>query len=212
MQWNPPYPDVLIIANGKFPSFSLEERLSRRKQTIIAVDGGTHFCAENNIIPDLITGDFDSVSPEVLIKYHDVMQLPTPDQNKSDLEKALEFIFSFSVGRVTVWGATGVRMDHTLANISLLARYPGKLFYETDEEECFALSGVTEISCKVGQRLSLIPLGLVKGVHSRGLEWELQGSDMSCHFFSLSNVCAKERVEISCGEGNLIACLEKQRN
>lgn len=211
MQWNPPYPDVIIIANGKFPSFSLVEELSHTNYTIIAVDGGSHFCAKNNIIPDLITGDFDSTSLEVLEKFHDVMKLSTPSQDKSDLEKTLEFIFSYSVRKVAVWGATGGRMDHTLANICLLARYPGKLFYESEEETCFVLSAVNQISCEVGQRLSLIPLGLVRGVRSKGLQWELKENDMNQLFFSLSNVCVVEKVEISLIDGDLIACLEKMR-
>lgn len=64
----------------------------------ITVDGGTdswlQFCSENNIenkIPDLITGDLDSVNPANLEKFTKLGSkvIRTPDQNETDFTKAL---------------------------------------------------------------------------------------------------------------------------
>lgn len=209
MKWTPRYPDLLIIANGKFPFFSLLEGLQSDRVTIVAVDGGVNFCAEANIIPDLIMGDFDSALPAVLEKYRDVPQLYAPNQDKSDLEKVLEFLSPSSMNKMTVWGATGGRVDQTLANICLLTRYPEKVIYEGEEDICFALCRKSRIDCQIGQRISLMPIGLVKEARSSGLKWELGGKEMDCHFFALSNVCMSETVEIVFQEGHLIVCLEK---
>lgn len=51
---------------------------------------------ENFLLPNIISGDFDSVKPEVLefYKQKDTLIVHTPDQNKNDFYKALEVLIS----------------------------------------------------------------------------------------------------------------------
>lgn len=205
-----PYPDFLIVANGEFPSVALFREILKIPRALVAVDGGLHFYSQISCYPDLITGDFDSAPRELLDRYRHIPQVTTPDQEKTDLEKALELVFAYSPSSVTVCGALGKRVDHTMANLNLLARYPDQLVYETDWETCFALPHYIHINTEEGQRISLMPIGSVKCVNSRGLKWELREDDMDSHAFGLSNQSMGKSIEIEKKDGHLILCLHRK--
>ncbi|MCH9627586.1 MAG: hypothetical protein S4CHLAM2_12270 [Chlamydiales bacterium] len=197
---------IVIVANGQPPAPVFLQTLVQKSQKLVAVDGGLLACERADLTPDLIMGDFDSVSPELLKKYDHVQQIHTPDQNKNDLEKTLDYLAPFH--SVTVCGAVGKRLDHTLSNLYLLCRYPGKMVFESDNERCFVLEKSTTLTCKVGQTLSLFPLGEpVQGVTSKGLQWELSDVTLDKHFVSISNKCEQQEVSITYKEGALIAIL-----
>lgn len=200
----------LVVANGEPPSFQLLQSLLRQKCTLVAVDGGLFTCLQYSLEPQLLMGDFDSVSEEKRQEFSFISQIHTPDQNKSDLEKTLAHLLTLTTQEITVCGALGKRLDHTLANICLLSRYPGKVKFETDTETCFALLKSNILTCQIGQTLSLIPLSTcVSGVNTQGLEWELKNAVLDKCFFSISNVCAETQVTIELEEGDLIACLAR---
>lgn len=201
-----------MIANGEAPSHALFFSVYDEKKTVVAVDGGLRACQHLGISPHLIVGDFDSAPPELRALFPHAFQKHTPDQSKSDLEKTLEFLFSFPLQSVMVLGALGKRFDHTLANTCLLCRYPEKVVFATENERCFALLPTCKLSCWIGQTLSLIPIGEVKGIATRGLKWELQQETLNIHFVGLSNICLSTEISIHFQSGDLIACLENVMN
>jgi thiamine pyrophosphokinase len=199
---------VLVVANGEPPSLALLETLLVGHDLLVAVDGGLYACLSCGREPDLLIGDFDSVNQTDREKFAHIPQIYTPEQDKSDLEKALTFLEG---GEITVCGALGKRIDHTLTNIRLLCRYPAKVKFETESEVCFALAHTNELACHKGQTLSLIPMSnSVEGVVTRGLKWELKGEVLDNHFVGLSNRCLQTSVSISLKTGQLIVCLLKR--
>ena len=56
---------------------------------IIAADGGANFLAENNIYPELVMGDLDSVSEQNVQNIEPKKIIRIPDQDSTDLEKVL---------------------------------------------------------------------------------------------------------------------------
>jgi len=199
---------ILVIANGAPPSAPLFERLAQEHDKLVAVDGGLHACLQYNHEPDLIIGDFDSVSPNLRTELTHLKQIYTPDQNKSDLEKALEYLFrEENPAVITVLGALSQRLDHTLVNLYLLCLYPGKVIFETETERCMALLQNTSLSCTPGQLFSLIPFSQATNVVTSGLQWELNDVTLFKQFFSLSNKCLNTQVTITFSSGDLIACL-----
>ena len=48
-------------------------------------------------------------------------QVHTSDQNKSDLEKTLKYVFAEGAQTITVYERLGKRLDHTLTNLSSFA-------------------------------------------------------------------------------------------
>jgi thiamine pyrophosphokinase len=201
---------ILVVANGEAPSPLLLESLVMAHSGLVAVDGGLYTCLKYGYEPELLIGDFDSVSEACRKKYSTIQQVYTPDQNKSDLEKALAYLFDSGATEITVSAALGKRLDHTLTNICLLTRYPDRVKFETDREVCFALSSPSVLTCHVGQMLSLIPISTsVSSIFTTGLKWELKGQDLNKNYVSLSNVCLTNSISISFTSGDLVACLRR---
>lgn len=209
--------NILVVANGDPPSAALLHRLLSEHDLLVAVDGGLHTCLRYGLEPDLLIGDFDSVSQKIRGQLSKTQQIHTPDQNKCDLEKTLEYLFLERSGAtsasniISVCGALGKRLDHTMTNICLLCRYPGKVKFESDAEWCMALPPSSVLTCRQGQQLSLIPVSTsVPGVVTQGLKWELNGATLNKYFVSTSNVCLGTSVSIAFASGDLVVCLIRE--
>ena len=203
-------PSYALIANGALDNpFSLIP-LIRSYQSIVAVDGGLIHCAAMGITPDLIVGDFDSISPELLQKYSQVpVQAFPKDKDQTDLELAIQLIYRPEVEKIAVFGALGNRLDHTLSNLHILRRYPGKIIFESATETVFAVQGSEEIQTIPGQTISLIQMDQASGITTKGLHWELNRAKFDKYFYSLSNIAHGHSFHIEIEEGDLICCLNK---
>lgn len=199
---------ALICSAPINDSLKIKERISSFP-LLIAVDGGVNHCHRLGLRPDLLIGDFDSAEPSILKNFSEVPQKRFPkDKDQTDLELALELIFHSQIEEVAVFGALQGRTDHTLSNLILLCRYPGKVVLESDCERVFIIDRKARISTNPGQQISLIPLsGPVKGVYSQGLKWELKGKTLDKQFISISNEATQFQVDISVQEGDLLCCL-----
>lgn len=203
-------PSYALIANGAFDNpFSLIP-LIRSYRSIIAVDGGLAHCAALGMTPDLIIGDFDSIPPELLQKYSQVPVQTFPrDKDQTDLELAVQHIYRPEVEKIGVFGALGKRTDHTLGNLQILRRYPGKIVFETESETLFCVQGSATVETVPGQTVSLIQMGEVHGITTKGLRWELNKARFDKYFYSLSNIAHGHSFHIEIGEGDLICCLNR---
>lgn len=87
---------------------------------VIAVDGGFASLAAVDCAPDLAMGDFDSLGyvPEGMS-----VKAFSPEKDASDMELALEEALARGADAVEVYGALGGRLDHTVANLQLLASF-----------------------------------------------------------------------------------------
>ncbi|MFN0064637.1 MAG: thiamine diphosphokinase [Chlamydiales bacterium] len=208
--WIPSTPHIVVIANGEPPAKEILTPYLSDKYTLVAVDGGLNFCAKENLVPELILGDFDSALPSSLEKFCHVLQFETPNQDKTDLEKALEILFAYPIESVTVIGALGKRVDHALTNLYLLLRYKGKLIFETNLERCTCLPSSYTFSCNKGETLSLIPMdGPAQGIYTRGLKWELNNGSLDANFIGISNVALEETISINYTSGDLLLFINR---
>ena len=55
---------VLIVGGGDEPSGKLMVKYAKEVDKIIGVDRGCSYLLKNNIYPDYIVGDFDSINKE----------------------------------------------------------------------------------------------------------------------------------------------------
>ncbi len=202
---------VAFIANGQIDSVELIKSLASKYERVIAVDGGLIYCKAMGIRPDLIVGDFDSCPEGVLRQYEDVPKIHLArEKDETDLEVAIEEARKKGFEKGTVFGGWGRRIDHSLTNALLLARFPGVLALETENELVFAITKKAEIHCFAGQTMSLIPLsGPADGITTKGLKWELKEGRLDQQFIGVSNVCLGERVAIRVKSGALLCSLLK---
>lgn len=98
--------------------------LEKRFDCIIAADRGLQFCYEQNIMPNYILGDYDSIDPKILDWYKSKSVIPVAvfPAEKDDTDGALAFQKAIEIGSDCIYflGALGGRMDHAIANIHLL--------------------------------------------------------------------------------------------
>ena len=110
-----------LIGASDFNAAYFAERAARGAfDAVIAVDGGFASLEAAGCVPDLALGDFDSlgfVPEDVPVK------LFPAEKDASDMELALEEALTRGAGTVEVYGALGGRLDHTLANLLLLASF-----------------------------------------------------------------------------------------
>jgi thiamine pyrophosphokinase len=163
------------------------------------------------IAPSMIIGDGDSIDPAILPHYADVPFRKFPKlKNETDLELAVQSVFTPEVEKIGLFGVLGDRTDHSLANLHLIRRYPGKVFIESETETVFASCNNMDLTVKPGQTISLIHIdGPVQGVTTQGLQWELKDACFDKYFFSVSNICLTDRINISIRCGELLCILQK---
>jgi len=115
---------ALIIGNGNDIEKNLIENIN--VDYVICADGGLEKAEKLNLHPDLILGDFDSVNSSVL-EYYKKLNIETVTfpsvKDFTDMELAVEYAVKKGFKDVVLAGATGTRLDHTLANIQLLEKY-----------------------------------------------------------------------------------------
>lgn len=204
-----PSSSTAIVANGTVLENSINAAYLNTFSSLIAVDGGINHCWRMHLKPKLLVGDLDSASAEALAHYSDISIKKFPqDKDESDLEIALRLEKEVTNHPIVVFGAFGTRGDHTLYNLHLLEKNPQRVFLETETETWFAIDGPITLFCKPQQTLSLMVLNNTpENVTTRGLKWELQNARFDKGFMSLSNICLKDKIDISLTKGTLLGCL-----
>ena len=116
-----PY-NCVVVANGSFPQTALPLHLLHEASVVIACDGAVEALDKAGIPPAAIVGDLDSIPPRFRERYADRFHF-VEDQEINDLTKSVRFAHRSGQQEVLILGATGLREDHTLGNISLLMDY-----------------------------------------------------------------------------------------
>jgi len=118
---------MIIHIVGGGPEEFLPDLLQYKEKELfwIGVDRGTRYLMERGITPDLAIGDFDSIRHEDMELYKDqIFKILTyqPEKDETDMELALRYAIGKSPSLIRIFGATGGRLDHLLANIFLLKK------------------------------------------------------------------------------------------
>lgn len=115
---------ALIIGNGSDIDKACIENIDI--DYVVCADGGLEKAKKLGLKPDLILGDFDSVDSDLLEKYKqlkiETVTFPS-EKDYTDMELAVEYAVQKGFKHVIMTGASGTRLDHTLANIQLLEKY-----------------------------------------------------------------------------------------
>lgn len=201
---------ALIIANGESCSFELLGQLLEWSPFVVVLDGAVNRVLELGIKFDVLLGDFDRNLDHdfVLTQQSDIEIVHTPDQDKTDLEKAIDFVIERNFPAVNIIWATGRRTDHTITNLTNIVRYKHliKIVMIDDYSKVFPLVDKFEKWYVAGTPISLIPVGTVGGIKTEGLKYNLDDESLVLGYRSgNSNEAEKDGfVKISTKSGDLL--------
>lgn len=116
---------ALIIANGESCSSELLGQLLEWSPIVVVLDSAITRVIELGIKVDVLLGDFDRNFDAEKYKnsQYPIEIVHTPNQNKTDLEKAFDYLIERKIPAVNVVWATGRRADHTITNVTNIVRY-----------------------------------------------------------------------------------------
>lgn len=90
---------------------------------IIAADGGFSYLEENNIVPNLVVGDFDSLGR--IPSGFEIVRHPAA-KDDTDTMLAVNEGLNRGYNKFIIYGGLGGRLDHTFANIQTLTYLASK--------------------------------------------------------------------------------------
>lgn len=198
--------NAVILCDGLPPAADILNRFLDNASLFIAADGGALTAHAMGLQPEVIIGDFDSFIPNG----DELSEIITdPDQETNDLEKALTYALKKSVDSVTVFGATGKRLDHTLKNLSVLKQFDDKfesLIFRDRYADIFLVQSPFQTELPLHTSVSLFPLsGRVSGITTRGFRFPLNNEDLENGIRDgTSNETIKNTVEIEFEKGDLL--------
>lgn len=187
---------------------------------VIAVDGGMEGCHKLGIRPDLVLGDFDSAEGTVAEEIRQmeekcpekVMRLPC-EKDDTDTLAALREGLKRGYKDFSIYGGTGGRLDHTMANVQCLMFLKNQgargylignkemTFVIQKERVCFP-SGIKGI-------LSLFSISEEsRGVTIEGLKYPLAKATLRNDFpIGISNEFMGKRASVEVLEGSLVCMM-----
>ena len=165
--------DAIIFLNGDLPDKQIISRFVSKK--FLAADGTSSRLFLNQIIPDLIIGDLDSISIDLITPDFDKNKIiQDTNQDNTDFEKILIYCIAHDIKRILVLGIHGGEIDHTLNNLSIIKKFKNSLdlwIFDNDKYG-FLTDESFKISTTTNELISLIPFPAAR-ITTDYLKWNL---------------------------------------
>ena len=209
---------ALVVADGDLPArASLDASWpgwAAGIDVVVAADGGALGAERLGFPIDLVVGDGDSLVESDLERLAtagvEVRRSPA-DKDESDTELAVLAAIERGAAWIVIVGALGgQRVDHAIANVSLLALRalgdrPCSILDETARIRLLAGPCEMDIEGPPGGLVSLLPLGDVDGVTTEGFVYPLHDERLPMGpARGLSNVRTTSRSRIAVRSGRLL--------
>ena len=162
---------VTLVGAGPIDPRHLEAALAIAP-VAVAADGGGDLALPGGRRFRAVIGDMDSLADPERLRAAGVPVHPIPEQETTDLEKCL---YSVEAPLFVGLGFLGGRIDHHLAAMNALVKFAAvPVVLVGDEDLCFLCPPELAIDLAAGTRVSLFPMGPVRG-RSEGLLWPIDG-------------------------------------
>ena len=187
--------NVSVILNGQMPTDDTIINQITNSDYIIAVDGSANKLFDLEIIPDVIIGDLDSLQN---IKNKDIELVETPDQNKTDFRKTLEWCIEKNILNISIFGISGESEDHFLGNYYTLSDFGEKISWKafTDFSVISPCMGNKKFESFKGQKVSLFCMKGSSTVNSENLEYPLQSYHLKPSDDAVRNLSLEDHFTI----------------
>ena len=187
--------NVSVILNGQMPTDDTIINQITNSDYIIAVDGSANKLFDLEIIPDVIIGDLDSLQN---INNKNIELVKTPDQNKTDFRKTLEWCIEKNILNISIFGISGESEDHFLGNYYTLSDFGEKISWKafTDFSVISPCIGNKKFESFKGQKVSLFCMKGSSTVNSENLEYPLQSYHLKPSDDAVRNLSLEDHFTI----------------
>jgi len=214
--------NAIIIAGGELKGYEKMKKLLqphyRDNTIIISADGGLYNTIKMGFRPHTVIGDMDSIDADIKKKYMDRLSgvefISFPrDKDESDTRLALEHALALDVKDITLAGVSGGRLDHTFANIMMLAS-PGLAGIDIrildGDMEAFPMHGSGTVKGAPGKIISLFSLTpRTTFISTRGLKYQLKDETLDLSpVRGLSNIFTRKEAFLDFKDGKLLVIKE----
>ncbi|WP_339040375.1 thiamine diphosphokinase [Candidatus Lariskella endosymbiont of Hedychridium roseum] len=199
----------VLCLNGELPHASFFYQLNKYstfdKMPIIAVDGAANQLLKDEIVPEVVIGDLDSID-KIQVKKLNLVHIV--DQELCDFGKSLNYIRKNSMAPSIILGMGGGCIDHILNNVILFTMTTGDVFFAPPIAGFLVRSKRCKtISLPINTKISL--MGAPRGsVTTKGLKWDLQEKEL-CFFGyrSCFNRTTNDYITITVNSGVVLALI-----
>lgn len=209
---------TLIVTGGNTEE-ELITKIYKKFDLIIASDRGIEVLDKLDIKPNYIIGDFDSADKKILDKYINnkdiVVKRLNPQKDYTDTHMAIKLAIELKSTEITILGAIGSRIDHTISNINTLKEALDNNItckIENSKNEIQLINKKTQIEKNDNYKyISLIPLTTkVIGITLKGFKYSLSNANLEIgQSIGVSNEQIEKKAEIDLKEGILILIKSK---
>ena len=180
---------------------------------VIAADAGLHYLEQRGIAADLVIGDFDSIN--VLPTHPNTLAL-NPEKDDTDMLAAVREGIKAGYSVFHVYCGTGGRIDHTIANLQVLA------YLAQNGMQGFLFDKDSVMTAITNQKITFdkIPSGYIsvfsytekaEGVYLQGLKYELNNATLTNTFpLGVSNEFIGKESSVSVAAGTLLIVFPKE--
>lgn len=185
----------------------------------VGVDRGVVYLLEEGITPDRAFGDFDSVTGEELdwmrerVSHLDIYPA---EKNETDMELALSWAIQQKPEKIFLFGATGGRLDHMLANVQILIKSIDSQIEMSmvDTKNMIHMQAPGKYHLHINKQypyVSFLPFTReVRGIFLDGFKYSLSNKDISWgSTLCVSNELVVEKGTYSFEEGIIIVVRSK---
>ena len=170
---------AVLIIDGEFPvNKKLIDKI-KSSNMIIAVDGAANTLIDNGIIPNVAVGDFDSIDSSSKDNIATIVHMK--NQNKTDLEKTLDWCIDHNYLCLSIFGISGKSEDHFLGNFFIINEYADSIdcIIYTDYSTITPCIGKTTFKSFDGETVSIVSFEQKNNITSTNLEYPLDAYKLS---------------------------------
>ena len=209
---------ALIITNGDINDLDHLKETILDHDYVICVDGAARYLHQIRQMPDLMVGDMDSVH-EADLAWIESSKIPVnrykTKKDYTDTEIAIDAALEKKAKVITIAGALGSRVDHSLSNLFLLKKIADAgvegMIIDSDYEVLYLWKN-RQMNWKQGEVVSFVPISETETtVTLEGFEYPLREKILSQGTsLCISNVVEKDYPFVKVKNGCLLAIRNKK--
>ncbi|MBO8160804.1 MAG: thiamine diphosphokinase [Thermosipho sp. (in: Bacteria)] len=173
---------------------------------IIAVDGGANLLRKNNIIPNVIIGDLDSIDDETLNYFKErkvkIIKFPK-EKDKTDSELAIIYAMENGADEIKIINYNGERLDMILALFGLMKKYNLNIKAISEKLEIGIIRKKLEMKTQKNEIWSFIAL-CEADISLEGFKYPYNGKMTFNNPIGVSNVTIDNEIKIEVSSGEVI--------